>query len=241
METVEGAVRVVVDEGVATITLDRPAKRNALTAAMQRELAEAVRTVGADDSARVLVLRGEGRSFCAGVDIKEPKVAAPSRPRAMWQREVGNILAALTALPVPVIAAVRGHALGRGLDLVVAADLRIVAPSARLGYPEIARGMIVGGGGPRRLARLIGESRAAELLLCGTTMDSSAALECGLATRSATEEQLDEVADACARDLAKLPALALYMAKTTLRQSAEVSAAAGAWTDSAFNVLGLSE
>jgi enoyl-CoA hydratase/carnithine racemase len=236
-----GGVNLVIECGVATITLDRPGKHNALTLAMQAQLADAVAAVGADDQVRAVVLHGEGRSFCAGVDIREAKPPAPSTQRGLWQRERDNMLARIGALPVPVIAAVQGHALGRGLDLVLAADLRFVTPSALLGYPEVERGMIVGGGGPRRLARLIGEARAAEMLLCGTAVDGASAHAWGLASWLVAEEDLLQQAQSLAQTLATRPGPAMYLAKATIRQGAEVSAAAGAWTDSAFNLLGISE
>lgn len=237
-----GTVRYAVEDGVATITIDRPDKHNALTAAMQRELSDLVIRAGEDDSVGAVLLHGAGRSFCAGVDVKEQRgPVKESRARGLWHRDVGSITAAIAAIPIPVIAAIRGHALGRGFDLAVAADIRIVAPSARFAYPEVARGMIVGGGGPRRLARLIGESRTADLLLSGARMDADTALASGFATRSADEDLLESEAYTLAKSLAEQPSLALYAAKATLRQSGDVSAAAGAWTDSALNVLGLRE
>lgn len=227
--------------GVATMTFDRPAKHNALNSQMRSDLLTSLQAIGADSGVRALVLAGKGPSFCAGQDVKERKKPSESKRAALWGRERDNLGAVIASLPVPVIAALHGNVLGRGLDLAVAADLRIATPTAKLAYPEVERGMVVGGGGARRLARLIGESRAAEVLLCGTAIDGITAHQWGLVTRLAEEEQLVESALALASRLASLPATALYMAKATLRSSFEVPSSVGAWTDSALNVLGLQD
>lgn len=230
-----------VKDGVGLLTLDRPAKHNALSTRMRSTLLEILEAIGTDNSVRVVVLRGNGPSFCAGVDIKEARPPEPSKRNALWTREHDNLGAAIGCLPVPVVAVLRGNVLGRGLDLALAADLRIGTPEARLAYPEVERGMIVGGGGARRLVRLVGESRAMDMVLCGKILDGRTAHEWGLVTRLVDDSELEEAALALAYRLAKQPALATYMAKVTVRSALDASAAVGAWTDSAFNVLGLSE
>lgn len=225
-------------DGVATVTMNRPEKHNALDSEMRRRLIEELTRLGRDSSVTALVLRGSGRSFCSGQDMREPKAPVTSRRVALWAKEQDNLARLLGELPFPVVAALHGNVIGRGLDLALATDVRLVTPTAQLCYPEIEHGMVLSGGGMRRLVRLIGESRASELMLCGTRIEGRTAHEWGLATRLVDENDLDSHAHDLARELAGRPPLAFYLAKIAIRSAFEGSAATGAWTDTAFNVLG---
>ena len=236
----DGSAKILVEnvDGVVTITLNRPEKHNALDSEMRRDLIDAMARLGRDATVTALVLRGAGKSFCSGQDMREPKAAVTSRRATLWAKEQDNLARTLGELPVPVVAALHGNVIGRGLDLALAADLRLVTPMAGLCYPEVEHGMVLSGGGMRRLVRLIGESRASEMMLCGTNVDGRTAHEWGLATRVVEEDDLDNHAHDLARELASRPPLAFYLAKTAVRSAFEGSAATGAWTDTAFNVLG---
>lgn len=226
------------DDGIVTITMNRSEKHNALDGEMRRDLFDALARLGRDATVTALVLRGAGKSFCSGQDLREPKQPVTSRRAALWAKEQDNLARILGELPFPVVAALHGNVMGRGLDLALAADLRMVTPTARLCFPEIEHGMVLSGGGMRRLVRLVGESRASEMMLCGTRIEGRTAYKWGLATRLADEDDLEHDAHDLARELAARPPLAIYLAKTAVRNAFEGSAASGAWTDTAFNVLG---
>lgn len=233
----DSSVDVAQHGAVLVIRLNRPAKHNAITSAMRANLISQLQW--ASDSADIgaIVLEGAGPSFCAGQDLKEPKRPEPRIGSAIWRREAENIAAWVNSSSVPVIAALHGAVLGRGLDIALACDLRIVAPDAKLGLPETIHGMVLSGGGMRRLARLVGEARAAHLTLTGESIDAETALAWGVATVSATREGLHDRAMELASTLASRSCESLFLARMALRGSHETSLASGAWTDTAFNVL----
>ncbi|BBG01738.1 MULTISPECIES: enoyl-CoA hydratase [Pseudonocardia] len=178
---------------VAVLTLDRPDKHNALTA----ELCERIRTaVASAAQARALVLTGNGRSFCSGADLDEVHTAG-------FRDELYRMLHAVTAAPVPVVAAVHGAAIGAGTQLAIAADLRVVSPAARFAVPTARIGLAVDPWTIRRLALLAGHGAARRMLLACDPIDADAALACGLADRPG---DLDDALDWAAgmADLAPL-------------------------------------
>lgn len=164
----------VASDGIGVLTLNRPDAGNALSVGLVAELGEAIRRVRFDDAVRVLVITGAGRMFCAGVDLKER-----DRP-ATWLSDARAALDAVEALEIPVIAAINGTCLGGGLELALAADIRIGAQSARLGLPEIVFGAPPAFGGAARLTRLVGPGRAKHLMLTGETVTAAEALGYGL-------------------------------------------------------------
>ena len=173
------------DDGVALVRLDRP-KANALSGEVLVQLAEVVEGLGADPPGAV-VLWGGRRIFAAGADIAELESGMGPRTVAA---NFGRALGALASLPRATIAAVNGFALGGGLELALACDFRICAKDARLGLPEISLGVIPGGGGTQRLPRLIGSSRAKELILSGRQVRADEALSIGLVNRVAAPDEL---------------------------------------------------
>ncbi len=166
-------------DGIFTLTLRRPAVLNALNMALCREAATAIGRVADDPGARVLVLTGEGRGFCAGADLKEREGATLE---ALWahNRSIAAIPEALERLPVPVIAAINGPALGGGCELALGCDLRWASDTAVLGCPEVTRGIIPGAGGTQRLPRVVGPSRAMVLILTGGRVTAEEAYRIGL-------------------------------------------------------------
>ena len=218
-------VRLEVEDGVGTLRLDRPPV-NAMNAAMQDQLREvAVEAAGRDD-VRAVVIYGGPRSFAAGADIKE--MAAMSH--ADMARRAGPLQAAFAAvatIPKPVVAAITGYALGGGCELALTADVRICADDAKIGQPEILLGVIPGAGGTQRLARLIGPSRAKDLIFTGRTLDAYDALRMGLVNRVVPADDLLPTARAWAAQFATGPARALAAAKQAIDVGLDGSLAAG--------------
>jgi enoyl-CoA hydratase/carnithine racemase len=218
-------VRLEVEDGVATLRLDRP-KVNALNQQMLDEIREvATEAAGRRDVAAVVVYGGE-RAFAAGVDIKE---MAEMSYTDMADRS-GAIQAAMNAvaaIPKPVVAAVTGYALGGGCELALAADLRFAADTAVLGQPEILLGVIPGAGGSQRLPRLVGPSRAKDLIFTGRQVKAEEALAIGLVDRVVSAADVYAEALAWARQFAGGPAYALRAAKETIDFGLRVDLATG--------------
>ncbi len=169
----------------AVITIDRPDRMNALSRVTLVELGRLARQAIADASIRAIILTGAGhRAFCAGADLKERKDMGEDDVRSQLAlcREEMDVL---DRSPKPVVAAINGIALGGGLELALVCDLRIAVPSAVLGLPETTLGIIPGAGGTQRLPRLIGESRAHEMILLGSRIGAQDALAWGLINRIA--------------------------------------------------------
>ena len=171
----------------AEITLNRPDKGNALNLPMLRQLAAILPEIESDRSLRAVVLRARGRFFCTGGDIAAWGGLSPHEMGRDWILPGIDVLDRLAALPQPVIAVLSGHALGGGLELALAADLRIAVRSAKLGCPEVSLGMIAGWMGVRRLAETIGIARARHLLLLGLPITAARALDWGLVTAVAED------------------------------------------------------
>jgi enoyl-CoA hydratase/carnithine racemase len=217
--------RLEVEDGVATLRLDRP-KMNALDVAMQEEIrAAAHEATDRDDVAAVVIYGGE-RVFAAGADIKE--MAAMSY--ADMVRRSGMLQSALTAvarIPKPVVAAVTGYALGGGCELALCADVRVAADDAVLGQPEILLGIIPGAGGTQRLARLVGPSKAKDLIFTGRFVPAEEALAIGLVDRLVPAGSVYSEALAWAGQFRGAAALALRAAKETIDFGLEVDLGTG--------------
>jgi enoyl-CoA hydratase len=199
------------DTGVAVLRLDRP-KANALSLALLVQLEEAATELGADPPGAVVVWGGD-RIFAAGADIGE--FGGPEEARVL-NAQFRRSFAAVAAIPRAVIAAVAGYALGGGCELACACDLRVVADTARMGQPEVRLGIIPGAGGTQRLARLIGPSRAKDLVLTGRQVDAGEALQIGLADRVVPAEGLFGAAMELATTLASGAVVAQGMAKRAI-------------------------
>ncbi len=213
--------------GVATIRLRRPQALNALDAAMLQGLARAVRAVRRDDRVRVVVVTGEGeKAFSAGADIAAMAAMTAQEGHA-FSRLGHDVLARLEALPVPVIAAVNGVALGGGLELVLACDLVVASDRARLGQPEINLGLIPGFGGTQRLVVRVGLARARALVYRGAVVGAAEALAMGLVDRVVPAAELAAETATLAAELASKAPVALRQAKRATRAAAEAVLAAG--------------
>ena len=218
-------VTVQTDGAVATIRLDRP-KMNALSGQVVEELAAAAGQVSADDTVRAAVLYGGPRLFAAGADIKEMADTTPAWI-AGHSKRLQDCLNAVAAIPKPVVAAVTGYALGGGLELALCADFRVLGAKAQVGQPEIQLGIIPGAGGTQRLPRLVGPSRAKDIIYTGRFVAADEALAIGLADRVVPDEEVYEAAVQLAGRFAGGPALALAAAKQAVDSGLEVSLQAG--------------
>ncbi|MEE1938697.1 enoyl-CoA hydratase-related protein [Streptomyces sp. TRM 70361] len=204
-------VTLEADGGVGTIRLDRP-PMNALDIATQDRLRELAAEATHRDDVRAVVLYGGEKVFAAGADIKEMRemdhAAMVARSRGLQ-----DAFTAVARIPKPVVAAVTGYALGGGCELALCADYRIAAEDAKLGQPEILLGLIPGAGGTQRLARLVGPSKAKDLIFTGRQVKAPEALALGLVDEVVPAAEVHERARAWAARLAAGPAIALRAAK----------------------------
>lgn len=207
-------VHLEVADGVGTIRLDRP-PMNALDIAVQDRIKELAEEATTRDDIRAVVIRGSEKVFAAGADIKEMRemdhAAMVARSRGLQ-----DSFTAVARIPKPVVAAVTGYALGGGCELALCADFRIAADNAKLGQPEILLGLIPGAGGTQRLSRLVGPSKAKDLIFTGRQVRAEEALTLGLVDRVVPAAEVFDAANAWAGQLAKGPAIALRAAKESI-------------------------
>ena len=212
-------------DGVALVTIDRPEARNALSFALLAELADALEELDRDGRTRVAILTGAGdRAFAAGADIVELADQTPERLRSERQFETWD---RLWAIGIPLIAAVRGFALGGGCELAMTCDLIVAGDDAQFGQPEIRIGVMPGAGGTQRLTRAIGVARAMELVLTGRTMSAAEAQAAGLVTMVVPAADVVDAAVDLADQIAAMPPLAVRAAKRSMLAAAELSLSAG--------------
>ncbi|MGZ6339166.1 MAG: enoyl-CoA hydratase-related protein [Candidatus Limnocylindrales bacterium] len=207
------------------VTLDRPEALNALDYELLEELATALEALDADETCRCIVLTGAGeRAFAAGADIRQLAAETPvslyaGSNFARWER--------IRAVRTPLVAAVRGWALGGGNELAMTSDMIVAGEDARFGQPEIKLGVIPGAGGTQRLTRAVGKAKAMELILTGRPMDAREAEACGLVTKVVpAEETLEAALDLAALVAAQAP-VAVRAAKEAVEQAFELSLSAG--------------
>jgi enoyl-CoA hydratase len=220
-------IAVQVEQGIATITFNRPKALNALNQALLAELSLALDGIAADESVRVLILTGAGeKAFVAGADIGE--LAACSALQAKVFSKAGHaIIAKLQELPIAVIAAVNGFALGGGSEIALACDFIYAADSAKFGLPEISLGLIPGFGGTQRLPRLIGANRAKELIFTGRMITAADAAQVGLVNKVVPAASLMEEVLKTAREIAAKGRVSLRAAKQAIHQGLNVDLSSG--------------
>ena len=218
-------VRLEVADGVGTIRLDRP-KMNALDAQMQTEIAEAAREADRRDDIAAVVVYGGERVFAAGADVKQMadmSFQEMSRHAQLLQ----DFTRSLAAIGKPTISAITGFALGGGCEIALATDVRFCADDAKLGQPEILLGIIPGAGGTQRLARLIGPSRAKEIMFTGRFVDATEALAIGLVDEVHPAAEVYDRAVEWAKQFVDGPALALRALKSAVDRGLEVDLQTG--------------
>ena len=204
-------------EHVALVRLNRPKVLNALSNALVTKLVETLESLDADGVTRSVVLTGDERAFAAGADIAE--FAAEGPQLDVWDR--------LWSVGLPIVAAVRGVALGGGLELAMSCDLLIAADDARLGQPEINLGVMPGAGGTQRLTRAVGKTLATEMVLLGRELSGREAEQHGLANRAVPAERVLPVALDAAKRIARQAPQAVRVAKRTIARAFEGSLHAG--------------
>jgi len=221
------AIRYEAADGVATITLNRPDVLNAMNEDLRRELTQCFGDLAVDDAVRAIVVTGAGeRAFSAGADIREfVEPLVPVRFREVRKRL--DFRQAMDRCPQPIIAAIRGFALGGGLELALACDIRIAAEDAQLGLTEINLAIIPGGGGTQRLPRLVGRGKALEMILTGARIGAAEALRIGLVERVVPVADLGGAAQELARTLADKAPVALRYAKEAVVKGLELPLADG--------------
>ena len=219
-------VNIVVDrEGpVGLVTLNRPKVLNALNQATMDELVDALEGLDRDDEIRCVVLTGTERAFAAGADVTEMVEATPADMLAgyrflQWER--------IRKISKPIIAAVRGYALGGGCELAMLCDMVIAGEGARFGQPEINIGIMPGAGGTQRLTRAAGKARAMELVLTGRHMTAGEAYAMGLVTRVVPDEVALDEARKLAREVAAKPPVAVRLAKESILKAFDTSLETG--------------
>jgi enoyl-CoA hydratase len=196
--------------GVALLRLHRPAVLNALNLALRQALAEAFIRLEADPGVHAIVLAGSQRAFCAGADLNEYVDASPPD---IIGRAMDRLWGAVSGCRKPVIAAVRGHALGGGCELAMHADLIVASERARFGQPEVLIGLMPGGGATQRLTRAVGKFRAMQILLTGAPFSAGEALAMGLASEVQPDDDVEPRALALASQIAGGPQLAVRFIK----------------------------
>lgn len=220
------------DGDIAVVTLDRPAKLNALTSSMLDELESVARALDGDAKLRAVIITGTGeRAFCVGADIEE---WAKLQPLDMWRRWVKRghqVFDQWASLRVPVICAINGYAMGGGLELAITADIRIAADHAAFALPEASIATCPGWSGTQRLVQLVGASRAKYLALSGARLGAEDALRSGLVHEMVRGEQVRQRALSLAGDLAARAPVALQLTKQL------VNAAAGEGTAVALEAI----
>jgi enoyl-CoA hydratase/carnithine racemase len=229
---VTGHVTIAVDGPVATITLDRADKLNALTAGMLHELEAACAVLDRDEAVRaVIVASSSAKAFCAGADLLE---WGPLGAQGMWQRWIRDghrVFERLARLRQPTIAAIDGICYGGGLELALACDLRVAADAARFAFPEATVGAVPGWAGSQRLPRVIGAGRAKQLILLGQPIDAATAAAWGLVAEVVPADRLRSRALELARRIAENAPTAVQAAKQL------VDAAAGEGLATALEAL----
>jgi enoyl-CoA hydratase len=218
-------VRLTIDEGIATLVIDRPSVRNALDGDTVEECDTALKKLAADETAGVLIITGAGESsFVSGADIND--IRARGRDEGLAAIN-SSLFAAIERFPRPTIAAVNGYALGGGCELALACDIRIAADSAKFGQPELGLGIIPGAGATQRLPRIVGAGWAKHLILTGEIIDAKQALEIGLVTAVMPAAQLQVRVRELAKRILRQGPLAARLAKIALNASARVDLDSG--------------
>lgn len=215
---------VLVDhaDGVVTLTMNRPARKNGITTTSLAEFVAALEAVAADGSSRVLVLTGAGGAFCSGMDLAEPMLP----DELTFMRRVAAACTTLHDLPIPTIAKVRGAAVGFGANLALCADFVLAAEDALFGEIFADRGLSLDGGGSWSLPRLLGPQKAKELAFFAQRLSGAEAASIGMVNRAVPDAELDAVVADWANRLAAGPRLALSAMKAQLNRAYETSFAA---------------
>jgi 2-(1,2-epoxy-1,2-dihydrophenyl)acetyl-CoA isomerase len=214
-----------VKDGVATLTLNRPERLNALGGSLRDDLHDAITRSSGDSDVRVMVITGAGKGFCAGGDVKAMNEAKEGKRERPLIEKVApgrdRTLLAMRDAPQPIIAAVNGAAAGAGMNLALGCDIRIASTAAKFSQAFVKRGLHPDWGGTYFLPRVIGMARAAELIFTGDVIDAAEALRLGIVSRVVAPEELMPAVTELARRIAAGPPMAIRLAKGSLYANAE--------------------
>ncbi|KAJ3075996.1 hypothetical protein HDU98_006160 [Podochytrium sp. JEL0797] len=214
------------DEGITVITFNRPSARNALGKTFLSQFRRGLAELRFDDATRVVILRSAiDKVFCAGADLKERATMSPKEV-GVFVHSLRSAFSEVETLPVPTIAAIDGAALGGGLEVALAADIRVAGGGARLGLPETKLAIIPGAGGTQRLPRLIGASRAKELVFTGRVLDAKTAEKYGLVNHAVDGVAFEKAVE-IAREMLGAGPVAIRMAKFAIDKGMQVDGGSG--------------
>lgn len=217
-------LNVAIYNGIAKVLLDHP-PLNILSEKVKEEITEIFQTLAQDRTVRVVLFHTNGEHFCCGADLKEfPGRIQSKTARHVWMRGHA-MLASIIHIPQPTVAYITGNALGGGAELASAFDIRIFASNARIGYPEVLRGVFPGNGGLERLISLVGEGHAMRLVLTGKSITAEEAFKIGLASEVIPDAEGKNYTEEIARYLASLPGTALKTIKQAIRMYSDNPAA----------------
>jgi enoyl-CoA hydratase len=212
-------------DGISIIHLNRPQKKNAISMKMRQELIEVFNKMEQDEEVRVVILTGGEECFCAGVDLKEGEgISNLIKENSIYRitHVRGTIHRVIEQLPKPTIAAVSGLALGGGLEMALACDFRIASDTAKFGFPEIRLGGLPAGGGTQKLTRVVGITKAKEMILTGELIDAEEAYRIGLLNKVVPINRLMEEAKKMGSILGERPPLALTLAKYAINVGSQM-------------------
>lgn len=219
--------RFAVGDGVATVTFNRPEKLNPLTFESYADLRDLVHQLPQRGDVRVLVIRGEGKAFCAGGDVNEiigELLKMEPRDLMAFTKMTGDVIRGMRECPIPIIAGIQGIAAGAGAVVALASDFRVVAESGRFAFLFTKVGLSGGDmGAAYLLPRVIGAGRATELLMLGDTIDAATADRYGLVSRLVRDGELDDAVQKLAKRLARGPTLALAQTKSLITRELDMS------------------
>ena len=229
-------------DGIATITINRPQAMNALNEGTIPEILSRLEDAEKDENVRVLVITGAGeKAFCAGLDLKPMRDINVIEAVEMSRRGQ-KLTLAIEEVGKPVIAAINGYALGGGLELAMACDIRIASEKARIGQPEVNVGLIPGWGGTQRLPRLVGKGIAKELIFTGKMIDAKTAERIGLINMVVPPEKLRSAVEELAKVIMSKPPIAIRLAKELINSSTETDQGTGLVHEAeAFGILSSTE
>ena len=211
-------------EGVVLLRLNRPEVLNALNLALRQSIALAMDQASDDPAVKVVILAGSDRAFCAGADLNEYVDATPSE---IVSRQMDKLWGAISGCQKPVIAAVKGHALGGGCELAMHADIIVAGEGAKFGQPEIKIGIMPGGGATQRLTRAVGKFAAMKILLTGEPFSASEAKSLGLISELVSDDEVESRALSLAQHIKNLPPLSIRFIKEAVMESMNTSLDAG--------------
>jgi len=214
-----------VKDGIATLTLNRPDRLNALGGSLRDDLHDAITRSAADPDVRVLIITGAGKGFCAGGDVKAMNEAKEGRRERPFMEKIApgrdRTLLAMRDAPQPIIAAVNGAAAGAGMNLALGCDIRLASTAAKFSQAFVKRGLHPDWGGTYFLPRVVGMAKACELIFTGAVIDAAEALRLGIVSQVLPPEELLPAAQALARAIADGPPIAIRLAKRGLYRNAE--------------------